>query len=41
MDNPANILNHSESRCDDSVVAMLWLLDHFWYLRRNWRFWSF
>jgi len=24
-----NFLNRSESRCDDSVVAVLWLLDHF------------
>jgi len=23
-----SILNHGESRYDDSVVAMLWLLDH-------------
>jgi len=27
-----NFLNRGVSRCDDSVVAMLWLLDPFYYL---------
>jgi len=24
-----NILNRSENRCNDSLVTILWLLDHF------------